>query len=161
MVAPLRRFLYVLVVTTTTTGGQPRISYLVARLDRLIRSRFSDALRPFDVSVTQYTLMSVLDHRPGLSNAQLARRSNISAQAMHQLVQSLEGRDLITRVSSPSHGRVQLAELTTEGRQLLDRCDRAVAMIESELFGVLGDDEESHLRRLLVASIDASHLPTG
>ncbi len=147
--------------TTTTTAGQPRISYLVARLDRLIRSRLSDALRPFDVSVTQYTLMSVLDHRPGLSNAQLARRSYISAQAMHQLVQSLEGRGLITRVSSPSHGRVQLAELTTEGRQLLDRCDRAVAVIESELFGGLGDGEESHLRRLLVASIDASHLPTG
>ena len=69
---------------------QPRTSYLVARLDRLIRARLVDALRPFEVTVPQYTLLSVLDIRPGLSNAQLARRSYISAQAMHQLVNGLE-----------------------------------------------------------------------
>ena len=141
-----------------TTSGQPRTSYLVARLDRLIRQRLSEALKPFDVSVPQYTLMSVLDHRPGLSNAQLARRSYISAQAMHQVVNALEQRALIARTSSPDHGRVQMAELTPAGRELLERCDAAVAGVEFDLFGSLGPDEEGTLRRLLQEAIDGDRV---
>jgi DNA-binding MarR family transcriptional regulator len=127
----------------------------VARLDRLVRSRLAEALRPLGVTVPQYTLMSVLDHRPGLSNAQLARRSYISAQAMHQLVQTLEERGLIRRSSSPDHGRVQMTELTRGGRDLLTRCDSAVGEVEEQLFGRLGQEEEPHLRRLLEAIIDS------
>jgi len=70
-------------------NARPRTSYLVARLDRLIRSKLSDALKPFGLSVPQYTLMSILEHRPGLSNAQLARRSYITAQAMHRAAHAL------------------------------------------------------------------------
>jgi DNA-binding MarR family transcriptional regulator len=134
------------------TSG-PRTSYLVARLDRLIRSRLAEALKPFDVSVTQYTVLSVLQHRPGLSNAQLARRSYITAQAMHQMVNGLEERGLITREVSPDHGRVQMTELTPAGRELLRRCDRAVNEVEERIFGSLGDGEENRLRDLLQASI--------
>ena len=141
-------------MTQLSASGQPRTSYLVARLDRLIRQRLSEALKPFDVSVPQYTLMSVLDHRPGLSNAQLARRSYITAQAMHQVVNALEQRGLIRRSSSPDHGRVQMAELTVSGRSLLEKCDGAVALVEAELFGALGPDEESLLRRFLQDTID-------
>lgn len=126
---------------------------MVARLDRLIRARLADALKPFDVSVTQYTLMSVLDHRPGLSNAQLARRSYITAQAMHQLVNSLEERGIIERNSSPDHGRIQMTQLTAHGRSLLEECDSAVADVESDLFGPLGPGEESQLRRILENAI--------
>jgi len=141
-------------MSQVSTSGQPRTSYLVARLDRLIRQRLSEALKPFDVSVPQYPLMSVLDHRPGLSNAQLARRSYITAQAMHQVVNALEQRGLIRRSSSPDHGRVQMAELTDSGRHLLEKCDGAVAQVEADLFGALGPDEESLLRRFLQDTID-------
>jgi len=141
-------------MSQVSTSGQPRTSYLVARLDRLIRQRLSEALKPFDLTVPQYTLMSVLDHRPGLSNAQLARRSYITAQAMHQVVNSLEQRGLISRTSSPDHGRVQMAELTVAGRELLAKCDGAVAQVEADLFGPLGPDEESLLRRFLQDTID-------
>ncbi|MGD2042704.1 MAG: MarR family transcriptional regulator [Acidimicrobiia bacterium] len=135
----------------------PRTSYLVARLDRLIRSRLAEALKPFDLSVTQYTVLSVLQNRPGLSNAQLARRSYITAQAMHQMVNGLEERGLITREVSPNHGRVQMTELTAEGRALLEHCDHVVNEIEQDIFGLLGNGQESRLRDLLQALI--SHPP--
>lgn len=141
-------------VSQSSLSSQPRTSYLVARLDRLIRQRLSEALKPFDVSVPQYTLMSVLDHRPGLSNAQLARRSYISAQAMHQVVNALEQRTLIERSSSPDHRRVQMAELTPVGRELLEKCDAAVARVEADLFGSLAPGDESTLRRLLQEIIE-------
>src|SRR5690554_3927952 len=132
----------------------PRTSYLVARLDRLIRSELSDALKPFGLSVPQYTLMSILEHRPGLSNAQLARRSYITAQAMHQVVNSLEKQNLIQRRVSPDHGRIQLTELTDEGLALLKACDEEVTRLEERIFGGLGEKGEQRLRELLQAAIE-------
>ncbi|HSM44672.1 MAG TPA: MarR family transcriptional regulator [Acidimicrobiia bacterium] len=135
-------------------GEGPRTSYLVARLDRLVRSQLSEVLEPFDLSVPQYTLLSVLEHRPGLSNAQLARRSYITAQAMHQVVNGLEERGLIARRVSPVHGRIQLTELTDEGLDLLKSCDEEVTRLEERIFGGLGEKGEERLRRLIQAAID-------
>ena len=131
----------------------PRTSYLVARLDRLVRSQLTDILEPFELSVPQYTLLSVLEHRPGLSNAQLARRSYITAQAMHQVVNGLEERGLIARRVSPDHGRVQLTELTDQGLALLKACDEVVTGLEERIFGSLGEKGEDRLRELLQAAI--------
>ena len=141
-------------------GKGPRTSYLVARLDRLVRSRLSDVLEPFELTVPQYTLLSVLEHRPGLSNAQLARRSYITAQAMHQVVNGLEERGFIARRVSPDHGRIQLTELTDEGVAILKACDEEVTRLEEQIFGVLGEKGEARLRELLLAVIesDSPHL---
>lgn len=144
-----------------STNPQPRTSYLVARLDRLIRARLVEALQPFDVTVPQYTLLSVLDTRPGLSNAQLARRSYVSAQAMHQLVNGLEDRGLISRRLSPDHGRAQPAELTAEGRALLTKCHAVVGEVERGLFGQLEPGELGILRRILRSTIDGANRPAG
>jgi len=135
-------------------GKGPRTSYLVARLDRLVRSQLTDVLESFELSVPQYTLLSVLEHRPGLSNAQLARRSYITAQAMHQVVNSLEGRGLIERRVSPDHGRIQLTELTDDGVAVLKACDEEVTRLEERIFGGLGEEGEAQLRQLLQSAID-------
>jgi len=131
----------------------PRTSYLVARLDRLVRSQLTEVLEPFDLTVPQYTLLSVIEHRPGLSNAQLARRSYITAQAMHQVVNGLEGRGLIVRRVSPDHGRIQLTELTDDGMALLKACDEEVTSLEEQIFGGLGEKGERRLRDLLQAAV--------
>jgi DNA-binding MarR family transcriptional regulator len=132
----------------------PRTSYLVARLDRLVRSQLSDVLVPFDLTVPQYTLLSVIEHRPGLSNAQLARRSYITAQAMHQVVNGLEERGLIARRVSPDHGRIQLTELTDDGMALLKACDEEVTRLEERIFDGLGEKGESRLRELLQDAVN-------
>jgi DNA-binding MarR family transcriptional regulator len=132
----------------------PRTIYLVARLDRLVRSQLADVLQPFELSVPQYTLLSILEHQPGLSNAQLARRSYITAQAMHQMVNGLEDRGLIRRRISPDHGRIQLTELTNTGLALLEACEEEVNRIEERVFGRLADNDESRLRELLQSSIN-------
>ena len=141
-------------MTRESVGKGPRTSYLVARLDRLVRSQLSDVLEGFELSVPQYTLLSVIEHRPGLSNAQLARRSYITAQAMHQVVNGLEERGLIARRVSPDHGRIQLTELTDDGVAMLKACDEEVTRLEERIFGTLGEKGEDRLRDLLEAAIN-------
>src|SRR4029079_12281031 len=64
---------------------RPRVSYLVGRLDRALRRRMNDALAPSGLSLAQYTVLSVLQARGGLSNAQLANRALINAQDIHEV----------------------------------------------------------------------------
>lgn len=123
-------------------------------MDRLVRARLGEALKPMGVSVTQYTILSVLRARSGLSNAQLARRSYITAQAMHQTLNRLEARGLVERSASPDHGRVQQARLTPSGEDLVDQCDELVDQVESGVFGALGDGDLRRLRTLMERCVD-------
>ena len=54
---------------------EPRISYVVARLECAVRQAIAERVRPHALTTLQYTTLSVLGRRGQLSNAQLARRS--------------------------------------------------------------------------------------
>lgn len=117
--------------------ASPRVSYLVARLDRLLRLWLTDALAPLAVSLPEYTAMSILGRRAGLTNAQLARRTYVSPQAMHQITEGLIERGLIMRAPDQRRGRVLPATLTADGRDLLVQCDEAVDALEERMMGSL------------------------
>lgn len=119
-------------------GGEgPRFSYAVATLERSIRRSLGAVLKPFELTVAEYTALSLIRRRDGYSNAELARRSFVSPQAMHEMISSLEERGLLERAPSRSHRSMRHTHLSVRGRDLLDRCNTAVdAMEETMLAGV-------------------------
>ena len=127
----------------------PRISYLFKWVERGIRIRLDEALAPLGISTPEYTALSVLGRRDGLSSAQLARRTLVSAQAMNQLVINLERRGLITRTADADHKKIQRASLTAAGRQVLAACDRASEPVELQVLSGLAGGEIAELRRML------------
>lgn len=130
-----------------------RVSYLVGRLDRVLRRRLAAALEPLGLTVPEYTALSVLHARSGLSNAQLARRSLITPQAMNEVLARLEERKLVRRRPDPAHGRVRPAELTATGRRLLARADRAVDAVEHAMLRDLPAAERRRLGELLRSAL--------
>ena len=64
-------------------------SYLIGRADRIISTHLEAALQGSGLSLPEFTALSVLATRPGLSNARLARRSLVTPQAMHKVIRSL------------------------------------------------------------------------
>src|SRR5438309_7345560 len=103
----------------------PRVSYLVKWVERGLRSRLDAALAAYELTTPEYTALSVLHDRDGLSSAQLARRTFVTPQAMNQLVISLERRGLIRRRPAPRNHGILRTSLTRAGLQLVQRCDRA------------------------------------
>ena len=89
-----------------------------------------EALRPYGLTTFQYTALTVLQHRGRLSSAQLARRSFVRPQTMHEIVRSLEERGLIERAHAPGNRRIMEARLTREGKELLAACAPAVQKLE-------------------------------
>lgn len=128
---------------------QPHTTYLIGRLDRIIRRALEERLREFDLTVLMYTSLTVLAARPGLSNAQLARRSFMSPQGMNQALNLLSDRGLIERTPAADNRRVRQIALTDTGRQVVDKCTARVETYEQQLLASLDPAERSQLNNLL------------
>ncbi len=63
-----------------------RVGYLIARADRGVRRGVAARIAPHDLSLPQYTALSLLRERGGLSNAQLARRIFVTPQSMATVI---------------------------------------------------------------------------
>lgn len=133
-----------------------RVGYLIARADRGVRRGVATRIASHDLSLPQYTALSLLRERGGLSNAQLARRIFVTPQSMAAVISSLEERGLIAR--TPAAGRVLSTELTDAGRVLLSRCDALVDAYERELLAELSPRQLSALRQALAKVARAAEL---
>ena len=98
---------------------EPRLSYVIGRLDHVLRRRIAELVEPHGLTVSQYTALSVMRSRPGLSNAQLARRALITPQSMNEVLAQLTALKLIRRHPDPNHGRAIRTDLTPRGERVL------------------------------------------
>ena len=126
-----------------------RLSYLIKRLEMAERARLEEVLRPLGVTLHQYTVLSILERREGLSSAQLARRHYVTPQAMHQLIASMERDQLIERRPDPTNRRILRAWLTERGTEVLRSCHRVVDGLEGRMLSALTSDEAVMFGRML------------
>jgi DNA-binding MarR family transcriptional regulator len=127
----------------------PLTIYLVKQLELVVRALMDDALRPRGLTTLQYTALSVLRRRGKLSSAQLARRSFVTPQSMHEMVLSLERSDLVVRERDPANRRVLLIDLAPRGRTLVAECDPLVREFEHRALESMSDGERFLFRDCL------------
>jgi len=150
--------------TVDTSAGalaeavEPRISYIVARLERAVRAAVNERVRPHGLTTLQYTTLSVLGARgQPLSNAQLARRAYMTPQSMIEVIDALERKGLIRRDPHPSHRRVFPATMTAKGLRVLKACDAAVEQMEEDMLAGLSSEERESLLVGLKTCVRALH----
>jgi DNA-binding MarR family transcriptional regulator len=136
-------------LTQPTDRAAPRLTYLIKRVEMVERARMEDVLRPFAVTLNQYTALSILERRGGLSSAQLARRHFVTPQAMNQLVALLERDGLVRRAPDPVNRKILRAWLTDHGEHTLAVCHRAVEALEEQMLAVLSVRQTEEFRRSL------------
>ena len=127
----------------------PSLLYAVKQVELVARARLDELLRPSGVTTLQYTAMTVLARRDGLTAAELARNSFVTAQTMMDLVAGLERRGLISRTRDPAHRRRLRISLTEKGRGFLAEYDAPVRRLEEQMLAGLTPDERSTLRDML------------
>jgi len=142
---------------------QSRIAYSVGRLERAVRRRLATVTRRFGLTVAQYTALSVLRARENLSNAQLARRSFVSPQAMNEIVQAMAEKQIVARRPHARHGRIVEIGLTAKGETVLGRCDAEVERVENAMLERLSQAERAQFReflRMCVEELEGHRQPT-
>jgi DNA-binding MarR family transcriptional regulator len=137
--------------STSGVGARPLPSllYTVKQVELVARARLDELLRPSGVTTLQYTAMTVLARTDGLTAAELARNSFVTAQTMMDLVGGLERRGLISRMRDPTHRRRLRISLTEKGRAFLDEYDAPVRDVEERMLADLSAEERTMLRDLL------------
>jgi DNA-binding MarR family transcriptional regulator len=127
----------------------PLTIYLVKQLELVVRALMDDALRPQGLTTLQYTALSVLRRRGKLSSAQLARRSFVTPQSMHEMILGLERSGLVVRERDHTNRRVLLIELTPRGRQLVKECTPLVREFEHRALESMSEGERFLFRDCL------------
>ena len=106
---------------------------MIKQVELVVRSHLDELLKPAGITALQYTSLTVLERHDGLSAAQLARDSFVTAQSMADLVRALETRGLVRRERNPRNRRELLILLTESGRDLLARHAEPVRELEERM----------------------------
>lgn len=127
------------------------VGYVLKQAASALRAAMDAALRPLDLTVPQYACLRLLDQRPGLSNAELARGAFVTRQSMNGVLRGLQDRGLVTRPATAPHGRALPTELTARGRRQMRRASAAVDVVEKQMLSPLTADRQQRLRTDLAA----------
>lgn len=131
------------------SGDQP-LGYLLHRVAAALRGEVTTSvLDPLGLAFAEYICLRLVSHAPGKSNAELAREANVSPQAMNMVLRALQERGLVTRPAAVASGRSLPAELTRQGKELLDRTDSGIRAAEQRLLAGLTEQDQRALRRIL------------
>ncbi|MER6125783.1 MarR family transcriptional regulator [Streptomyces sp. NPDC001795] len=131
------------------TKTRPSLLYMVKQVELVVRSHLDELVKPAGITALQYTALTVLERHDGLSAAQLARDSFVTAQSMADLVRSLESRGLIRRERNPRNRRELLILLTDTGRELLAGVAGPVRELEERMVRDLTSHQADQFRQAL------------
>ncbi|MFJ9080501.1 MarR family winged helix-turn-helix transcriptional regulator [Streptomyces sp. NPDC102278] len=126
--------------------------YLLKRTELAVRARLEELLKPAGITALQYTALTVLERHDGISAAQLARDSFVTAQSMADMVRALEGRGLIRREPNPANRRERLILLADPGRRLLAEYAGPARRLEERMVADLSAEEIGVLRQALIGA---------
>ncbi|WP_327105478.1 MarR family winged helix-turn-helix transcriptional regulator [Nonomuraea glycinis] len=109
------------------------VGYQLKRVQAVLRAAMDAALREHDLTTPQYICLELLDLRPGLSNADLARDAFVTRQSMNVVLRNLHGAGLVTRPATAPHGRALPLRLTEQGAARLKAARAGMLAVERRL----------------------------
>lgn len=133
---------------------EARLGTYVKQAEQALMAAKSAALRPFELTVPQYSTLMTVKFLPGQSATQLARISHVTQQTMASTLATLEARGLIERRTSPLHAKVKTVHLTAAGADLVTAADEHAHAIETRLANAFTPAERDTFRELTTRAID-------
>ncbi|MFI1034516.1 MarR family winged helix-turn-helix transcriptional regulator [Streptomyces sp. NPDC020951] len=137
-----------------TDAAFPTTGYLAWQFSQIIAGRLERALRAEDLTLAQHNALQQVVWTPGVSAAEIARRSGITAQSMGAAVNQLVDRGLLRREPHPTSRRGMRLFATAEGDSTAARAASIAGRIESETTAPLSLDDKQGIHRLLYRLVE-------
>ncbi len=99
--------------------------------------------------IAHLTVPRNLDYE-GTRLTELAARSQLTKQAMGELVDDCEAMGLVERKKDPSDRRAKIVRFTAKGRRLMRSARKAIAIAESEMLAAIGKPAMAELKNALL-----------
>lgn len=132
------------------------LGYLFKRLQHSMRQAFDEALRIRGVglSFAHVVTLFCISHEPGISGAQIAKRTMVTAQTVNTILHRLEKEGSVARRPHPDNRRVDCWYITEVGRTLMRQAKAAGAPIWASMLAPLSQAEVVQLRGMLKRCIE-------
>jgi len=134
----------------------------IMRAQQIILARVDAALRPFDLSFARYEALVLLyfSRQGALPLGKMGDRLMLHPTSVTNIIDRLEHQDLVRRIRHPTDRRTTLAEITPEGRRVVEAATKATAGEVHMGIGGLSERELDQLTKLLrKVRIDAGDFP--
>ena len=126
------------------------LGYALKRAQLKVFEDFLRCMAPLQLTPAQFSVLLLLDNNPGRNQTEIAATLGILRPNFVAMLDTLEGRDLLTRMRSPSDRRSHVLMLTDKGRTTLARARKLVATRhEARLVELLGPSDQAALLAML------------
>lgn len=129
------------------------VGYHLRRAQLAVFDDFIRTLSPVDLRPAQFSVLTVIEHNPGLSQVQVCDALGIQRTNFVPLLDELEERGLARRERGQDR-RSYALYLTDAGHDLMKRARRAYAGHERRINEMIGADGYDQIIRLLVKLAD-------
>jgi DNA-binding MarR family transcriptional regulator len=131
-----------------------QFGFLVRRVQLWVFREFTRKLARLDVTLAQFSVLTVVDANPGINQLAVASALDIERAGLGRLIERLEARNLLKRLPSIVDRRSYVLHLTSEGRKALARMRTIVYECEKRLAEKFRPGDAESLRRALSAFRD-------
>lgn len=128
-----------------------RLGYVLRRAQVAVFQDFDAAFAAVDIRPVQYSVLTIVEHNPGLSQTQVAETLGIKKTNFVAMLDALEARALVRRTATPGDRRTYALFLTDEGKVFLRKLHRMSAAHEQRIIDRIG----ARVHRRLFAELAA------
>ncbi len=121
----------------------------LTKIAREINKFTTRTLRAYGVGSSEFDLIHVVRHRPGVTQAEICRILGIDKAAAARQTANLESKGFLTRKKNPSDGRSQILFATEKAETLKNSKTEIETMFYEWLLEALTEDDQNEFARLL------------
>jgi DNA-binding MarR family transcriptional regulator len=124
-------------------------AFLLSQVGARSAQIFGKLLEPLNFTPPDAGILRLLAGSPGLSQQELARRLNMHASRLVAIIDALETRELLRRVTNPDDRRLYSLQLTDLGREALRAIGRVAREHDDAVCAGLSAADRAQLFELL------------
>ena len=125
------------------------IGYVLRRAQLVVFQDFFAAFAPFDIRPAQFSVPTVIERNPGLTQSQVAEALGIKRTNFVGMLDALEARGLTERRQAARDKRSYALYLTAEGAALMRKLKPVIKAHESRMIAKVGEEGRDRLIALL------------
>lgn len=152
-VSKSRKTLDVATDVASETGGteylETLLGYNASRAAHTLVSHFIRGVGSFELRTVDFSVLSVIGRWPGVTSRQLCQQLNVLPPNMVVLLRELDKRGLIERQPHPTDRRAVGLLLSTSGKALMKKAEKAASAADAQGTAHLSPAERKTLARLL------------
>jgi DNA-binding MarR family transcriptional regulator len=125
------------------------LGYHLRRAQIVVFQHFTETMGAVDITPGQFGVLTVIDKNPGLSQTQLGSALGIDRSTVVAVIDKLESRGLVARMTAPGDRRSHALRLSEAGTRLLRRLEELVRVHERHIARDLSAEDQARLIELL------------